>query len=71
MAYLMPNIKTKKELKEKVKAGDLIRVFQPNNIFNTEFTPNQTGIVIEGPHGFHKFYCTVDLDAEGYVCKVK
>lgn len=71
MAYLSPNIKTKKALKEAVASGEKVSVFQPNNMFGVEFSPNQKGVVIEAPHGFHKFYCTVDLDSEGYICKVK
>lgn len=71
MPYLDINIKTKKELKAQVASGEKIGVFQPNNIFNVEFYPNQTGIVIEMPWGYHKAYAKVDLDADKKICKVR
>ena len=71
MPYLNTNIKTKKELKALVTSGKKIGVHQPNNIFNVEFYPNQKGIAIEMPWGFHKAYAVVDLDADMYICKVR
>ena len=71
MPYLDINLKTKKELKTQVASGKKIGVFQPNNIFNVEFYPNQKGIVIEMPWGYHKAYAQVDLDADMNICKVK
>ena len=71
MPYLEVNLKTKKALKEAVASGRKIGVFQPNNIFNVEFYPNQKGIVIEMPWGYHRSYAQVDLDEDMYICKVK
>lgn len=73
MAYVHPNFKSKKALKDAIKDGRKVEVFQPNNIFNREFHPNDRGIAVEGPHypEPHKWYAMVDLDDEGYVCKVR
>ena len=71
MPYLEVNLKTKKSLKEAVRAGKKIGVFQPNNIFNVEFYPNQKGVVIEMPWGYHQAYASVDLDENLHICKVR
>ena len=71
MPYLEVNIKTKKALKEAVASGKKIGVFQPNNIFGVEFYPNQKGVAIEMPWGYHKAYCTVDLDENKHIIKVR
>lgn len=46
MAYVSPNYKTKKALKEALKAGEEIQVFQPGlgNI------PRDGEVSLEGPH---------------------
>lgn len=73
MAYVSPNFKSKKALKEAVADGKKVEVYQPNNMFGVEFEPGQRGIAIEGPHfpARHSFYAIVDLDENGFVCKVK
>ena len=46
MAYVDPNFKTKKALKEAIKAGQSIYVFQPG----LGTVPNDGSIALEGPH---------------------
>lgn len=46
MAYISPNLKTKKALKEMVKNGAMVTVFSPR-----PFPCEQNGtICVEGPH---------------------
>ena len=67
MAYVEPNYRTKKELKQAVAAGKNVRVFSPGpfgcNLNGNEF--------IEGPHypEPHKWYAQVQV-VEGKVVKV-
>ena len=46
--YTVKNYKTKKALKEDLKDGVVIRVFQPNNMFGTEV--HDGWCCLEGPH---------------------
>jgi len=46
MAYVEPNFKTKKELKEALKAGNPVTVFQPG----LGTVPADGTISLEGPH---------------------
>lgn len=68
MAYVIPNFKTKKALKEAVASGQEVTVFSPGpfgcNINGTEF--------IEGPHypEPHTWYAQVTV-VNGAVTKVK
>ena len=68
--YVCPNFKTKKALKDAVKAGECVQVYQPG--LGPE--PPDNGIVygIEGPHAPepHKWYAEVTV-AAGVVVKVK
>ncbi len=65
MAYTVRNYKTKKELKEAVKLGP-VPAFQPGGLF-----PLKTGAsVIEGPHGYHRWYAAVIIDENHNVVKV-
>lgn len=60
MAYVKPNFRTKKALREALKRGDRVEVFQPNNLFNITF--DGTGsTAVEGPHfpEPHKWYASV------------
>lgn len=54
MAYVNPNFKTKKALKEALAAGQHIEVFQPG----LGSVPTNGRIAIEGPHypEPHKWY---------------
>jgi len=68
MAYVNPNFRTKKALKEAVKHGDRISVFSPG-----PFGCRTEGAeFIEGPHypEAHKWYAQVEVK-EGLVVKVK
>ena len=66
--YVEPNFKTKKALKEAVKAGDQVLIFQPGpfggGVANGECT-------VEGPHypEPHRWYARVRVEA-GLVVKV-
>jgi hypothetical protein len=68
MAYVHPNFKTKKALKEAVAAGKEVTVYQPG-----PFPIKQNGqIAVEGPHypQPHTWYATVVVE-NGVVVKVK
>ncbi len=69
--YVNPDYKTKKALKLAVEVGDIVTVYQPNNIFNVE--PPTDGIAtVEGPHypKPHKWYAQVEIK-NSKVVKVK
>jgi hypothetical protein len=68
--YTTINFKTKKALKEAVKNGDKISVYQPNNMFNVQI-PSNGVVTIEGPHypKPHTWYSRVTLQ-DGYIIKV-
>jgi len=68
MAYVDPNFKTKKALKEAVAAGVPVAVFSPG-----PFGCKQNGTeYIEGPHypAPHSWYAQVEV-VDGMVTKVK
>lgn len=68
MAYVDPNFKTKKALKEAVEAGEQVAVFSPG-----PFGVKQNGTeYIEGPHypKPHSWYAQVEV-IDGMVVKVK
>lgn len=68
MAYVNPNFKTKKELKEAIKNGKEVTVFSPG-----PFGAKEDGIeYIEGPHypAPHSWYAAVEVK-EGKVIRVK
>lgn len=69
--YVSPNFKTKKALKDAVKEGREVMVFQPNNIFNTPIPKNGT-VSVEGPHypQPHSWYARVTLE-DGVIISVK
>ena len=68
--YVSPNFKTKKALKEAVKEGRKVTIWQPNNIFNTPIPQNGT-VSVEGPHypAPHSWYARVTV-TDGLVTKV-
>ncbi len=68
--YTYENLKTKKALKEAVKAGRQVKVFQPG-MFGPE-VKDGTG-VIEGPQypEPHKWYAQVTIEDGMIVGKVK
>ena len=66
--YVMPNFRTKKELKQAIANGEKVKVFSPG-----PFAANQNGIeYIEGPHypKPHTWYAQVTVK-NGYVESVK
>ena len=69
--YCFTNFKTKKALKEAVAAGQDVRVFQPNNMFNTP-TPENGTVGLEGPHypKPHTWYASATLK-DGKIVSVK
>ena len=68
--YTDVNFKTKKALKEAVKAGAKIGVYQPGPFGGNE--PTEGEACVEGPHypQAHTWYATITLD-KGYITKVK
>lgn len=50
--YTRKNFQSKKALKDAVKNGEKITVFQPNDMFkNPQANPDYTGhVFLEGPH---------------------
>lgn len=68
--YVLPNFKTKKELKEAVKAGQRITIFQPGPFGGSEPTDKDRQVV-EGPHypRPHSWYAVVRVES-GIVTKV-
>jgi len=65
MAYVHPNFKTKKALKEAVARGAEVTVFQPG--YGKVSSNGRIGI--EGPHGYHTWYGMAQLK-DGVVTKV-
>lgn len=67
--YASRNFKTKKELKEAVKNGEQISVYNPSGIFPA---PTDGPCVVEGPHypKPHTWYASVTL-SNGIIIKVK
>ncbi len=67
--YVNPNFKTKKALREAIKAGRLVTIFQPGPFGGDE--PLDTTCSVEGPHypEPHRWYASVVLE-EGKVVKV-
>lgn len=48
--YTVTNFRTKKELKEAVKAGKSIEVYQPNGGIFSNVGPYNGTVYLEGPH---------------------
>lgn len=68
MAYVNPNFKTKKALKDALKAGQDVHVFQPG-LGNT---PENGCVHLEGPHypQPHTWYATGFME-DGKLVRVK
>lgn len=68
MAYVRPNCKSKKDLKEAIKSGINVTVFQPG----LGTVPHNGTICVEGPHypAAHTWYAEVTIQ-DGKVVKVK
>jgi len=68
--YTSINFRTKKALKEAVKAGKCVTVYQPGPFGGNE--PTEGTVFLEGPHypEAHKWYAQATLEG-GRVVKVK
>ena len=66
--YVSPNFKTKRELKDAVKAGKLVAVFSPGPFP----CPSEGMVAVEGPHypQPHKWYAMCKVE-NGIVKEVK
>lgn len=64
--YTQYDFPTKKALKEAVAKGEMVGVFQPGP-FGPD-VPDGPGVV-EGPHGYHRWYAQVEVRS-GRVTKV-
>lgn len=72
MAYTHRNFKTKKALKDAIKAGERITVFQPNGDITGFSCPDNGSVTLEGPHypEPHRWYASAVL-SDGAVVSVK
>jgi hypothetical protein len=70
MAYVRPNAKTKKQLKELVASGTSVEVYQPGGMF--PLTVHNGRVSIEGPHypEPHRWYAVVEVDDNYRVTRV-
>lgn len=70
MAYVRPNCKTKKQLRELLAQGVEVVAFQPGGIF--PLTPHNGRVTIEGPHypEPHRWYAVCEVDANFRVTRV-
>lgn len=61
--YTHTNYKTKKALKEAVKSGERVTVYQPNSDITGFASPTNGRISLEGPHypEPHRWYATAVL----------
>lgn len=68
--YCLRNFKTKKALKEAVKNGDFVAIFQPGPFGGNE--PANGELSVEGPHypQPHAWYARVTLE-NGRIIKVR
>ena len=57
--YVSPNFKSKKAIKDAIKDGKDITVYQHNNMFGI-IVPDNGSVTLEGPHSPepHKWYGT-------------
>lgn len=71
MAYTSKNFKTKKALKEAVKAGEKVTVYQPGPFPLTPYNGNK--VALEGPHypEPHRWYATATIDENNVIVEVK
>lgn len=72
--YCQKNFKTKKELKEAVKTGEKLYIYQPNDMFgNPKASPSYSGPAdLEDPHypKPHSWYANVMIK-EGVIVEVR
>ena len=72
MAYVSPNFKTKKALKEAIQNGKVVYVYQPGGLFPLSPDHGPAEHTIEGPHypEPHRWYARVSVDENNQVVKV-
>ena len=72
MAYVSPNFKTKKALREAIAAGKDIVVFQPNIDITGAKVPDNGVVYLEGPHypARHSWYAVGTME-NGKLVKIK
>lgn len=72
MAYVSPNFKNKKALKDAIAAGRIVTVFQRNGDLTGTECPDNGKVTVEGPHypEPHKWYGIVTVK-DGVVIAVK
>lgn len=72
MAYVEPNYKTKKALKDALAAGTNVSVYQPNNDITRAKLPTNGTVFLEGPHypEPHKWYAQ-GVMKEGVLVSIK
>jgi hypothetical protein len=70
--YTDHNFKTKKQLKEALKEGRSLTVYQPNADLTGATVPLDGEVVLEGPHypAMHTWYAVATLE-NGLIVKVK
>jgi hypothetical protein len=66
MAYVSPNFKSKKALKEALTSGQLVDVFQPG----LGTVPHDGTVTLEGPYERHSWYA-VGVMKDGRLVKVR
>ena len=71
VAYTDINFKSKKALKEAVKAGERVTVWQPGPFPLTPYSGNK--VALEGPHypEPHRWYATATIDSDNVIVEVK
>ncbi len=70
--YVRPNFKTKKALKEALKAGQDVQVFQPNAVGHHADSMQNGEVYLEGPHypESHTWYAT-GVVKDGKIVRIK
>jgi hypothetical protein len=72
--YTSPNFKTKSALKQAIKDGKEVRVFQPNDIFGVgaSISKGTHQVTLEGPHypEPHTWYATAKIH-DGILISIK
>ena len=70
MSYVSPNFTTKKALKQALKDGEEVVIFQPGGLF--PMAPGPGTSTVEGPHypKPHRWYARVEYNSDLLVTKV-
>lgn len=70
--YTTRNFKTKKALREAVERGEVVGVYQPNDLLGRDFSQHTGMVTLEGPHypQPHRWYAQAEM-VDGRVVKVR